>query len=236
MEGFTYTNIFETKGIEYLIIIAFFAVLIPFWTFLNKKKHPELKVQMANVARVADLLSIPQGIYFSRYHTWAHLEKNGEAKVGLDDFLLHLTGEVSVNQFKMAGEAIEKGERLARIHYNGNSLEVVSPVSGEICSTNELLSKSPGLVKEDPYHHGWICSVKPANWKDDTDSCFLAEDATSWAREELERVKDFLAVSTSRVACEPSALVMQDGGEIMEKALTRFPQEVWHDFQENFLS
>ncbi len=33
MEGFTYTNIFETKGIEYIIIICFFLILIPFWIY-----------------------------------------------------------------------------------------------------------------------------------------------------------------------------------------------------------
>ena len=37
MEGFSYNNIFETKGIEYLAIIAFFAILIPFWLLLNKQ-------------------------------------------------------------------------------------------------------------------------------------------------------------------------------------------------------
>ena len=37
MDGFSYNNIFETKGIEYLVVIAFFALLIPFWITLNKQ-------------------------------------------------------------------------------------------------------------------------------------------------------------------------------------------------------
>ncbi len=37
MDGFTYINIFETKGIEYLAIIAFLVMLIPFWLLLNRK-------------------------------------------------------------------------------------------------------------------------------------------------------------------------------------------------------
>ena len=43
MEQFVYHNLFETKGIEYLITIAFFALLVPFWLFLNKKSEPEEK-------------------------------------------------------------------------------------------------------------------------------------------------------------------------------------------------
>ena len=37
MDGFTYHDIFETKGLEYLAIIAFFLLLIPFWIILNRK-------------------------------------------------------------------------------------------------------------------------------------------------------------------------------------------------------
>lgn len=235
MEGFTYTNIFETKGIEYLVIISFFAVLIPVWAFFNRKPKPALKSQKANGFISAGSLQIPQGIFFSRYHTWAHLEKDGQAKVGLDDLLLHITGEVLVTHFKSVGEVIDKGEIMAQIHYNGNSLEVASPVSGKICSTNEQLSREPGLVKDDPYQHGWIYSLKPLNWKADTDSCFLAEDATVWAKNELERFKDFLAVSTSKTMSGTPVLILQDGGELMENALVHFSQEIWQEFQKTFL-
>jgi glycine cleavage system H protein len=35
MEGFTYVDIFATKGIEYLLVIGFLLVLIRLWKFLN---------------------------------------------------------------------------------------------------------------------------------------------------------------------------------------------------------
>jgi glycine cleavage system H protein len=37
MDGFSYTNIFATKGIEYLMIIAFMLIIIHFWIALNRK-------------------------------------------------------------------------------------------------------------------------------------------------------------------------------------------------------
>ena len=37
MDGFSYSDIFATKGIEYLIIISFLALLVPFWIILNKQ-------------------------------------------------------------------------------------------------------------------------------------------------------------------------------------------------------
>lgn len=236
MEGFTYTNIFETKGIEYLVIIAFFAVLVPVWAFFNRKPKTALVAQKSKGFISANSLRIPQGVFFSKYHTWAHLEKTGLAHVGLDDLLVHITGDVKLTQFKKAGEHIRKGELLAKIRYNGHSLDVLSPVSGEVQQTNSELEENPGLIKTDPYQFGWIYSIKPANWKADTDSYYLAEDATNWAIQELERFKDFLAVSASRMMPQPVGVVLQDGGEIVEKPLSNFPKEVWDDFQKKFLS
>ena len=37
MDGFSYINIFDTKGIEYLVIIAFLVMIIPFWIIINKE-------------------------------------------------------------------------------------------------------------------------------------------------------------------------------------------------------
>ncbi|MFW6371790.1 MAG: hypothetical protein ACOC10_11370, partial [Bacteroidota bacterium] len=85
-------------------------------------------------------------------------------------------------------------------------------------------------------HNGWMYSLKPLNWKVDTGSCFLAEDANEWAKSELVRFKDFLAVSTSKATAGSSAVAMQDGGELIEKALAHFPPEVWQEFQKRFLS
>lgn len=236
MEGFTYTNIFETKGIEYLVIIGFFAVLIPFWILLNRKLKPVYKVQKSNGIISASAMHLPQGIFFSKYHTWVHLEKSGEAKVGLDDLILHLTGEVSVVCLRSPGEEIRKGEILARIGYNGQNLEIASPVSGKVCTSNNMLSENPNLIKNDPYQQGWIYSLKPTDWKADTDSCYLAENAVDWAKTELVRIKDFLAASSNKIVPEPAGMFMQDGGEISEKALTHFPQKVWREFQKTFLS
>ena len=99
MEGFTYTNIFETKGIEYLVILSFFALLIPVWLIMNRKTQQEKSGKLAGFV-TADSIKIPQGLFFSKYHTWVYLGANGEAKVGVDDFLLHFTGDVTISHFR----------------------------------------------------------------------------------------------------------------------------------------
>ena len=236
MDGFTYNNIFEMKGIEYLAIAIFFAILIPFWIILNKEVKTKQKVQRDLGSLTPSSLQIPQGLFFSRLHTWAHLEKSGLAKVGLDDLLVHITGEVKFSRILESGERIRKGDFLAEIVQKGKLLKVYSPISGEIIEANSILLNKPELLNEDPYQKGWMYKIKPMSWVADTHSYFLAEDASLWAKQELERFKDFLAQSLGKYSPDPSAVILQDGGELRDQPLSELPNEVWQDFQQDFLS
>lgn len=236
MDGFSYHNIFETKGMEYLAIIAFFLLLIPFWIILNRRVKTGRQKRKSPEILTADSLQIPQGLFFSRYHTWAHLEKSGVAKIGLDDLLLRITGEVKFSRFVNSGEKIRKGDFLAEMIQKDKILKIYSPISGEIVEANPMLKDSPELINQDPYIKGWMYKIKPVSWVADTNSYFLAEDATSWSVKELERFKDFLAASIGKYSPDSSLVVLQDGGELCDHPLSEFPNEVWQDFQHDFLS
>lgn len=233
MDGFSYNNIFETKGIEYLIIITFLLLIIPFWIIINRK------IGIKNHAHVnlsASMLRIPLGLFYSRNHTWAHLEKSGLARIGLDDFLQHILGEVKFLKLKDPGSFINKGELLAEINQEGKILQIYSPLSGKVMNTNTKLHDNPAVLNDDPYGTGWVYMIKPTEWIAETDSYFLAEAAIDWAKKEMERFKDFLAVSMAIHSPENSPAILQDGGELCDRPLSELPSEVWQDFQKSFLN
>jgi len=234
MDGFSYTNIFETKGIEYIAILVFFAILIPFWIILNKQVTISRQIKKIIGILSANVLKIPQGLFFSKNHTWTHLERSGSASVGLDDLLLHITGTVKFNQLKNPGEMIHKGDLLTEIDQKGKILRIVSPISGKIIATNSLLMADPQLTNEDPYGKGWIYKIKPSDWIAETNSYYLAEEATNWSKMELVRFKDFVALSMEKYGTNPFT-VLQDGGELSDNILSELPNEVWQDFQQEFL-
>ena len=236
MDGFSYNNIFETKGIEYLAIIAFLVLLIPFWLALNKKAKIPKQIRKVSGFLSANIIKIPQGLFYSKNHTWTHLEKSGIAKVGLDDLLLHITGEVKLYYLKNPDEIVKKGESLAEIDQKGKLLRVFSPISGKILHANLLLDESPEMLNEDPYGSGWICKIQPTNWVEETKSYFLAEEAIKWSKMELERFKDFVALSAEKYSPEPATIILQDGGELRENVLSVMPAEAWNDFQVEFLN
>ena len=164
------------------------------------------------------------------------MEKSGIAKVGLDDLLLHITGEVKFSNLKQSGDKVIKGDLVAQIDQKGKLLKVFAPISGEIMETNSVLNENPELLNEDAYIKGWMYKIKPTSWVADTNSYLLAEDATSWSVQELDRFKDFLVASIGKYLPEPTNVIMQDGGELRDQPLSELPNEVWEDFQQDFLS
>ena len=237
MENFNRVDLFDTKGIEYIFVIGYLIILIVFWN-LAKPKRIIGRTKKA-VSRVsAGILKIPQGVYFNKNHTWTHLEESGIAKVGLDDFLRHVTGDVIFTGLKAQSTVIRKGDLLAQMDQDGRQLNVYSPISGIILETNSDLSDNPSIFKDDPYKKGWIYKIKPVNWRNETDACLLAEDATNWATNEMDRLKDFLIRGPGqKTASEPSMMhILQDGGELREKILSELTEEDWMKFQEEFLN
>ncbi len=236
MDGFSYSDIFATKGIEYLVIIAFLVLLIPFAVMLNRQAKVTTQLKQALEFLSAGSLRIPQGLLFNKNHTWTHLEKSGSASLGLDDLLVHLTGEVNLSALKKPGETIRRGDPIAEIGHRGKLLRIDSPISGKILQINPTLGDHPGLLNEDPYGRGWIYKIKPANWIAETTYCVVAEEATLWSATELNRFKDFLATTMHKYSPDSPQVILQDGGELADHALATLPAEIWQDFQNQFLT
>jgi len=237
MEGFSLVDIYDTKGTEYLFVIGYLIILILFWRLASNPGKVLSRIRDAVSTLSIKVLKIPQGIYFNKNHTWTHLGESGAAKVGLDDFLQHVIGDLELSGLKEAGKPIRKGELLAEIKQDGKNLMVFSPISGVILETNDMLAEDSGLINDDPYQKGWLYRIKPSNWIKDTASCLLAEKASEWSEKEITRFKDFLSMGAMRnYSSEPAMLVLQDGGEIVDHVLSELPGEVWVDFQEEFLN
>jgi len=156
MDGFTYYNIFETKGIEYIIIITFLLLLVPFWLFVSQQKTIAVQIQTSLAVLTAAILKIPKGIFYNKNHTWAHIEKSGTAEVGIDDWLLHLAGNAKFTQLKKSGDAINRGDLMTEIENNGKVLRIFSPISGKVIHTNPKASEVPQLISANPYTDGWF--------------------------------------------------------------------------------
>jgi len=235
MDAFSYTDIFDTKGIEYLIVIGFLILTIPVWIWLNRPLKLKSKARQAAGILSERILNIPQGLMYNHNHTWAFLEKSGLARIGVDDLLLHLTGGVQIEYLANRQEKVKRGEVIARIAQDGKELKIASPISGEIERVHASLEKQPGMINEDPYGSGWFFKIRPEKWMEETRSCYVAQDATEWIKKEMSRFKDFITESVNHHLPEAAPVIMQAGGELIDAPLSEMDGKVWNDFQAKFL-
>ncbi len=235
MDGFHYYNLFETKGIEYILTIVFFLLLIPYWMLLNRKlKVPDTVT--AGMSMIENLFRIPQGLYYSLNHTWVQLMQGGERRIGIDDLLTKMTGNVDVEFMKQAGEQVRKGEVLAQIGRQDKKLKVFAPISGTVSGINPVLVEKPKLVPGQAFDAGWLYEVKPDNWTKDAKAMLSSDAAQLWFTNELSRLKEFFALVSSSNKMQNVPIVLQDGGELKGELLAEMPQVVWEDFQKAFAS
>jgi len=180
-------------------------------------------------------VNIPKGIYFDKTHTWAYMKKDGTVKVGIDDFLQHITGPVTRIEMKKAGEKIKKGDQLLSIIQKGKQLNIYSPVSGTIKTQNKILTTNSSLLNSAPYDDGWVYTIEPTNWQLEIQFLTMAEFYKTWLKDEFSRLKDFFATVVKNSSPEYALIVLQDGGALKDNVLADFGPEIWEDFQTKFI-
>jgi len=180
-------------------------------------------------------LITPAGILFDKGHTWVFMEKNGIVKVGIDDFLQHITGPITRVKMKSPGEKVRKGDHVLSLIQNGKQLNIKSPVSGTIVARNERLLGETDIVNTSPYDEGWVYAIEPENWEKDSRLLNLAGKYTDFLKEELARIRDFLSVMPGTNDVRYARVVLQDGGEFKDGLLEQFGPEIWEEFQIRFL-
>jgi len=232
----------EFNALLKMILIVLFAFVVISFIYdmvVRRIRNKEAIVKAPNSGLVPvfdeNSVIIPKGIYFDKTHTWAFMKKDGTVKIGIDDFLLHVTGPVTRIEMKNAGEKIKKGDQLLSIIQKGKQLNIYAPISGTIKTHNETLTNNSSLLNSAPYEEGWVYTIEPTNWLLEIQYLTMADKYKSWLTDEFSRLKDFFAAVLKTNNTEYALLTLQDGGTLKDNALTDFGPEVWEDFQTKFI-
>lgn len=175
---------------------------------------------------------LPDGIFFSPSHTWLNLYPSGHVRLGVDDFILRLVGEPSVQLLKKTGDDVEKGDPLMLLKERGHSLTVRSPFAGKILEANEDLPANPAYLKDSLFSSGWGYVIKPANLSD-MKQMLIGGESRSWIRQEFHRLRDFFAGFNTNGGIAPAYL--QDGGPPMAGIMNTMDDAVWRELDDLFL-
>jgi DNA-binding response OmpR family regulator len=114
------------------------------------------------------ILTTPKGLFCIPENSWAKVEENGQARVGVHHSLLQLVEKVVKIEFPAEGEIRRQGEALTRITDAQKRLHRAwTPVSGRIVEINDSVRENPLKLVRDPYGDGWLVIIDPIDLKTD---------------------------------------------------------------------
>lgn len=182
----------------------------------------------------ADIASLPAGVFVGPGHTWLELRPAGEVHLGADRVPVTLLGGLDALETVPEGTEIQRGERIALLRKGERSVEVRSPVDGVVTATNAAVTAEPRRLVREPFAAGWLVRVSPQGLAGALKRLFVAEEAGSWMRKELARLRDFVVGMGSRGAL--AAATLPDGGLPVDGLAEHLSDEEWSQLTERFFA
>ena len=226
MEGFSYVDLFATKGIEYILVITFLLALIAYWRLLDRRVKNRQKVPVRPL-NDAMWFNLPKNLYYHPGHSWAMPQGDGIVKVGIDDFAQRLLGKPDSFKLPPIGSLLEQGDTGWKIQFDSNSIDVLSPIEGEVIDVNNEILSSPEIIGQDPYGKGWILKVKVPKINSNLKNLLTGRLAAAW-------MENTVHILHQRISGD-LGIMMQDGGLPVSGLAKELAPDNWDEFASEFL-
>jgi glycine cleavage system H protein len=174
---------------------------------------------------VLGLAGVPGGTYLAQGHTWVRPEPEGPVLMGADQLPLHALGGVDHVQLLEPGTEVRAGQPVATLGRGRRLVRLYSPVDGVVEAANHEAQADPDRVKADPYGKGWLYTIRPQGLAAALRRMFVAEEATTWMRREIGRLRDVIS-SLGTAGAEPVPALL-DGGAPVDGFAEELSDEQW---------
>ena len=207
-----------------LFVILTFAIFIVADLVMNKGKarvaaqEPVLVPVMAD-AEVAGGYAIPSHLRYHPGHTWLARERKNVNRVGVDSFAAAFTAGVEKIDLPKAGQWVRQGQKVVTLHRNGEKVEIVSPVEGEVVEVNARIAEDATLLRQDPYGEGWLMTVFAPDDESPSRNLLPTNLVANWMREAADRL----------FAMQPqlAGATAADGGEPVQEPALALDAKTW---------
>ena len=130
---------------------------------------------------------LPQELYYHvEEDTWARLEEDGTATVGMTSVAATRAGKILYVSPKKMGKAISRGKSVGTVESNKWVGPVPSPLSGKVVAVNETLKKQGIWINKDPYGAGWIVRLRPSHLSEELAGLLTGPEAIESYRAKIE--------------------------------------------------
>jgi glycine cleavage system H protein len=159
-------------------------------------------------------------------HLWVRPNEDGHLLVGMDDFAQSVIGRLDVVRLPRLLKSVHQGEPVLEVIHGKRTVSLVSPVSGRVVEKNQMVLDEPSLVNGSPYGDGWLFKVYSPKAERHLRNLLTGRLAQDW--QEMARIH------LHRMFAGTPALVIQDGGVIIDDLCDRCSDEEWQGIQSEF--
>ena len=128
---------------------------------------------------------IPEELYYTKDHTWAKVEDDGNVRIGMDAYGATAAGAIEFIDMPMEDDEFEAGDAFGSLESAKWVGGLTMPVSGTIVEVNEEIEDDLEMLAEDSYDEGWLILVEPSNLDDDLAKLVHGDAVKAWFEEDL---------------------------------------------------
>ncbi|HMD42037.1 MAG TPA: glycine cleavage system protein H [Candidatus Acidoferrum sp.] len=216
-----------------ILMLTTFALFLAIDYFMKKGKVTVEEMETTNLPLVATTLptyvagfALPNNRKYHQGHTWALQESPTLVRVGLDDFGARLAGKIDGIVLPKRGQWLRQGQKFATLLRDGQKVDLVSPVEGEVTNVNDALLLDSSLSNADPYGQGWFVSVVSPDLQTNFRNLLNGTLARKWMAEAASRLQMRMPMLAGAVA--------QDGGIAVHDLTVQMPTEKWGEITREF--
>lgn len=216
-----------------ILMLSMFAIFLTIDYFMKKNKVAVHEPETAMVSAAAHVLptyvagfDLPNNRSYHQGHTWALQESPTLVRVGLDDFGARLAGKIDGIVLPKRGQWLRQGQKFATLLRDGQKVDLVSPVEGEVTNVNDALLLDSSQTNADPYGSGWFVSVVSPDLQTNFRNLLNGTLARKWMAEVASRLQLRMPSLAGAVA--------QDGGVAVHDLTVQMPTEKWGEITREF--
>ncbi len=172
-------------------------------------------------------VQMADGYYYHLGHSWARFEHSGRVRVGCDDFAARVFGDLRPAELPPLGERLVQGEVGWSLARDTDHAAFLAPVTGRVLAVNHRLWDHPEIMRQAPYHHGWLFILEPDAPRRNLKALYFGREAVRWMDTEQRRLLALVDPGYDRLAAT--------GGQMVHDVHGRFPHIGWETLVVRFL-
>lgn len=217
-----------------LLVVLMFAVFILIDHYFRTAKQPAVEAAPVAPERnpfalpspVVGGFRVPEHLRYHPGHTWALNESPTLVRVGMDEFAAKLVGKIERITLPQRGQWIRQGQRIWTVFRDGESVDMLSPIEGQVTDINEAAVADPEHARKDPYSEGWLVAVHSPDAKINLRNLLDGALARTWTEQCAARLR------AMRPA--PAGALAQDGGIAIDDLSSQLPDQHWATLAREF--